>query len=164
MTKMTKKSTKGIITSVVTFIMASVLVLAGFGIGWAVKHKPGKGEPAINPVAWSVDVYEGGDPDTTNWLSGTSFANRGNMAYTINSAESFLKFVEIVNSDVAAEYKYLQIVKARHSVHSKAYLMVDITQSAMQLLTAMVCLDIQKMQQSVTLAYTIAQSIARQNM
>ena len=59
-------------------------------------------------MLWSVDTYDGAKPNSTNWLKGDSFARRGSKTYTINSAESFLKFVEIVNSDASADYNYFK--------------------------------------------------------
>ena len=108
MIKMTKKSTKVVITSVVTFLMTAFFALTGLAIGLSFKPKKENRQAQINPVLWSVDTYDGAKPNSTNWLKGDSFARRGSKTYTINSAESFLKFVEIVNGDAAVEYGYFK--------------------------------------------------------
>ena len=108
MIKMTKKSTKVWITSVVTFLMTTLFALTSLGVGLSLRHKQDKPEVKVNPVLWATDKYTGNEPDTLNWLKGDSFARRGSKTYTINSAESFLKFVEIVNGSAAAEYGYFK--------------------------------------------------------
>ena len=110
MMKVSKRTGKIIVTSIVTFLMACLFVFTGVAVVVSVKKKSqGKGSiTPTNPIVWSVDDYDGEQPNTLNWLSGDSFANRGSKAYTINSAESFLKFIEIVNSDSATEYNYFK--------------------------------------------------------
>lgn len=108
MTKITKKSTKVVITSVVTFLMTAFFALTGLAIGLSLKPKKGETLAQVNPVLWSIDKYDGSEPNSINWLNGNSFAHRGSKTYTINSAESFLKFVEIANGNAAAEYDYFK--------------------------------------------------------
>ena len=108
MLKITKKSTKVIITSVITFLMAALFALTGVGVGLAFWNKDDGNSKPTNPIIWSSDKYDGSAPDTSSWLKGDTFAKRGTKTYTINSARSFMKFVEIVNSDAAADYNYFR--------------------------------------------------------
>ncbi len=108
MLKITKKSTKVIITSVITFLMAALFALTGVGVGLAFWNKNDGNSKPTNPIIWSSDKYDGSAPDTSSLLKGVTFAKRCTKTYTINSARSFMKFVEIVNSDAAADYNYFR--------------------------------------------------------
>ena len=108
MLKITRKSTKVIVTSIITFLMAALFALTGVGVGLTFWNRDNGGEKPTNPIIWSSDKYDGEAPDTSSWLKGDTFANRGTKTYTINSARSFMKFVEIVNSSAAADYNYFR--------------------------------------------------------
>ena len=104
----TKKSTKITLKTLIAVFTSFLLVLTGVGTYLSIHKKDEKPEVKINPIEWSVKKYDGAESDSLNWLRGDTFAKRGEKTYTINSAESFLKFVEIVNSNAAADYGYFK--------------------------------------------------------
>ncbi len=110
MRKLSQKTATITIKSFIAFLMVSVLVLSGVGIYFANK-KPSS--LVVNPLDWSTDVFDG-EYDATegknDYSSSNDFANRGDMTYTIDSVDSFLYFISIVNDAEAAarDYNYFK--------------------------------------------------------
>ncbi|MBE5741065.1 MAG: hypothetical protein E7351_00825 [Clostridiales bacterium] len=97
MGKLTKKSTKIAVRSCLAFFLVAMLVLSGVGI-YAFFHKKEDGATPENPLAWSIDAWDGKTVSAADFVS--DFGGRGDKTITIDSAESFVYFVEEVNKGV----------------------------------------------------------------
>ncbi len=107
MRKISQKTIKITINSIIAFFMATMIVLSGIGIYFANKITT---KITVNPLEWATDVFDG-EYDSTKgenfYTSGNDYANRGDMTYTIDCVDSFLYFVSIVNDeDIAGRYNY----------------------------------------------------------
>ena len=84
-----------------------MLAVSSIGIYFALNPET-KYPKEINPVGFSIDKWDGKTVDTTsNWLDSNNFANRGKKTFTINSAESFIYFINLVNNEsTSKQYNY----------------------------------------------------------
>ena len=91
--KMSKK--KIWMLSIMSVLMSAVLALSGVGIYLKLSHKE-KAPAVVNPLDFSVDAWDGKTVDGLNFTN--NFAGRGYLTKTINSAASFMHFVNEVNN------------------------------------------------------------------
>jgi len=88
------KRTKRVLLGVAATLLVSVLVLTGVGVFFAVKDK--KVETSVNPLSWSVDTWDGASIGSEEYLA--DYGNRGEKTITIESASSFMYFINQVNT------------------------------------------------------------------
>ncbi len=93
MRKTTKNSTKLAIKVSASVLLVLMLVLTIVGSIFA-NREPNT--PPSDPLAWSIDKWDG-ESSSIKWQDSSSFANRGDKTFTINSAEEFVNFVNICN-------------------------------------------------------------------
>ena len=117
-----KKSTKIAIISVVASLLSVLLVLSGIGIYFAFKKDKQNPAPEVivNPIAFSVDKWDGKSVSSAQFVS--SYAGRSENSVTIDSAQSFIYFIEQVNSGETYETVYLNC-----SVDMSGYTIPSIT-------------------------------------
>ncbi len=101
--KVTKKSTKITLRVMVVFFIVALVTLSSVGIYFAVKDRNRPTGSVGNPLDWSVDEWDGESSNSDNWLDGDQFGNRGERVYTIDSVESFIYFIDLVNNEVEAQ-------------------------------------------------------------
>ena len=106
MNNKTKKSAKIAIISCLAFIFVAMIVIASVGI--YARRDNGQPSPAsVSPISWSIDEWDGESESADQWYTGSEFGNRGSNVFTIDSAESFVYFINLVNDPAkAAEYNY----------------------------------------------------------
>ncbi len=94
------KKSKIWLVSTLSFLMTAVLVLSGVGIYFHFSKDKGKGKPdptvTVKPLDWATDVWDGKTVSALDFNS--NYAGRGDYTKTINSAESFIHFINEVNS------------------------------------------------------------------
>lgn len=90
------KRLKIAICSCISVLVCALIAIASVGIYFS-NRKPKPTPTKVNPAEWSVDVWDGESADNLNWFTGDEFAKRGEKTYTINSAESFIYFANLVN-------------------------------------------------------------------
>ncbi|HJD05328.1 MAG TPA: hypothetical protein IAB72_00415, partial [Candidatus Onthoplasma faecipullorum] len=143
--KTTKKSTILTLRIATAVLLSLIVVLTGVGIYFAFNKKgPSEPEAVVNPLDFATDTWDGETEDNSEFLSGEQLGNRGEHVYTINSASSFVYFVNLVNDENRAkEYNYFKdytiylnsnIDLAGHSIQSigKQVTDGDITTSTFQ--------------------------------
>ncbi|HJD05881.1 MAG TPA: hypothetical protein IAB72_03275 [Candidatus Onthoplasma faecipullorum] len=97
---LTKKSTFLTLKIVTSVLLGLVMVLTGVGIYFTVNKKsPNEPEAIVNPLDFATDTWDGETEDNSSFLSGDKLGNRGEHVYTINSASSFVYFVNLVNDE-----------------------------------------------------------------
>ena len=108
--KTTKKSTILTLRIATAVLLSLIVVLTGVGIYFTVNKKsPNEPEAIVNPLDFATDTWDGETEDNSSFLSGDKLGNRGERVYTINSASSFVYFVNLVNDeDRAKEYDYFR--------------------------------------------------------
>ena len=86
--------------SALSFLMTAVLVLSGVGIYFHFSKDKGKGKlnptETVKPLDWATDVWDGKTVSALDFNG--NYAGRGDYTKTINSAESFIHFINEVNS------------------------------------------------------------------
>ena len=98
--KATKKSTILTLRIATAVLLSLVIVLTGVGIYFAINRKsPNEPEAIVNPLDFATDTWDGETEDNSSFLSGDKLGNRGEHVYTINSASSFVYFVNLVNDE-----------------------------------------------------------------
>lgn len=106
MNNKTKKSAKIAIISCLAFIFVAMIVIASVGI-YARRDKGQPSPASVSPISWSIDEWDGESESADQWYTGSEFGNRGSNVFTIDSAESFVYFINLVNDPAkAAEYNY----------------------------------------------------------
>ena len=111
MTKKTAKKSTVITIRIATVVLLSlIVVLTGVGIYFSLnKKKPAQPDMVVNPLDFATDTWDGETEDNSSFLPGDKLGNRGERVYTINSASSFVYFVNLVNDeDRAKEYDYFR--------------------------------------------------------
>ncbi len=106
MNNKTKKGAKIAIISCLAFFLVAILVIASVGIyGNRNRHEPNA--EVTSPISWSIDKWDGKSASDSEWYTGAEFGNRGSNVFTIDSAQSFVYFVNLVNDPArAVEYNY----------------------------------------------------------
>ncbi len=94
------KKAKLWIISVGSIFLAALLVLSGIGLVLKLNSRK-KEETKVNPLSFSVDAWDGKSSNDLDFT--TNYAGRGNETRTIDSAESFIYFVEEVNNGATFE-------------------------------------------------------------
>ena len=97
--KVTKNSTKITIRVMLAILAVALLVVSSVGIYFATRDKNQPTGSIGNPLDWAVDEWDGESSNDDNWLDGDHFGNRGERVYTIDSVESFIYFVSLVNNE-----------------------------------------------------------------
>ena len=105
--KTTSKSTKITLRTLASVFIGLLLVISSIGIYFNVKNRTENPVVIENPVDFSIDTWDGETITSMDWKSGEQFANRGDKAFTINSAEAFAYFIDRVNNH-ADEYNYFE--------------------------------------------------------
>lgn len=99
MKSLTKKS-KITLLSIGAVLLSAIMVLSGVGIYLKVAHKDKAPIVEVNPLDFSIDKWDG----TSSALNyHENYANRGVRTKTINSASSFIHFINEVNSGYTYE-------------------------------------------------------------
>jgi len=108
MNKVTKKSTKLAIKISAVVFSVLMVAIASIGIYFGTRKKPAA-PTIVNPIDFAIDTWDGKTSSATDWNKGKDYAKRGDKTYTIDSAESFIHFVKLVNNEAeAAEYDYFR--------------------------------------------------------
>ena len=105
--KNTSKATKITLRTIVSIFIGLLLVISSVGLFLTINNKPENPLEVENPLDFSIDTWDGETITSTDWKSGEQFANRGDKAFTINSAEAFVYFIDRVNNH-ADEYNYFE--------------------------------------------------------
>lgn len=105
-----KNKRRRFIYNSVALLITIMLALTGLGVYFAINKKEPTPPPAkVDPLDWAIDDWDGESVNADSWINGDKFANRGNKSYTIDSAESFAYFIDIVNNeDIAKEYNFFK--------------------------------------------------------
>jgi len=93
-----KKSSRVAIISAIASLLTIVLILSGVGIYYAIKKDKATGpkpELIVNPIEFSVDKWDGKSVSSAEFIPG--YAGRKLNSTTIDSAQSFIYFIEQVN-------------------------------------------------------------------
>ena len=101
MKSLTKRKTKICLLTIGSVLLATVLVLSGIGIGFHFGKKYGKSKAEVNPLDFSIDAWDGKTVNANNFNE--NYAGRGSETYTIDSASSFVYFINQVNSGKSFE-------------------------------------------------------------
>ena len=95
MKSLTKKKSKALLITAGSILLTVMMVLSGVGIYFKLNKKEKSPAVEVNPLDFSVDVWDGS-------MSATSFneayAGRSVKTKTINSASAFAHFVNEVNN------------------------------------------------------------------
>ena len=105
--KNTSKLTKITLRTIVSIFIGLLLVISSVGLFLTINNKPENPLEVENPLDFSIDTWDGETITSMDWKSGEQFANRGDKAFTINSAEAFAYFIDRVNNH-ADEYNYFE--------------------------------------------------------
>ncbi len=90
MRSLTMKKRKIILTSVMSTFLVALLTLTGVGFYFKLTHKE-KFEPKVGPLDFSISAWDG---QSSNGLDfNADYAGRGEQTKTINSAASFVYFI-----------------------------------------------------------------------
>ena len=120
MKSLTKKKTKAWLISAWSILISTVLVLSGVGIYFKLNPKKKVSPLEVNPLDFSIDAWDGSTVNALDFNEG--YAGRKGLTKTIDSAASFVHFVNEVNSgEDFSEYKiYLNtnIDLSGHTINS----------------------------------------------
>ncbi len=97
-------------------LIACVLALSGVGIYFKLNNKPKGPSLEVNPLDFSVDAWDGKSIDGLNFNG--NYAGRGIETKTINSAASFVHFINEVNNGNSFENQKVYLNK---SIDLKGY-------------------------------------------
>ena len=97
-------------------LIACVLALSGIGLYFKLNHKPKGPTLQVNPLDFSVDAWDGKTVDGLNFNG--NYAGRGIQTKTINSAASFVHFINEVNNGNTFENQKVYLNK---SIDLKGY-------------------------------------------
>ena len=112
MNNLTKKGTKTIIKVISICLALLMMAVAGVGSYFIFNKKPKEPKTEENSLAISVSKFDGKVASEAEFLECKNFANRGENTFTINSAETFVYFVNLTNSEpLAKNYNYFKDYK-----------------------------------------------------
>jgi len=97
---LSKRKTKVLILSFGSILLASILAIAGIGVYFKLTKKD-KSNADVNPLSFSIDTWDGSTVEATNFKQ--NYAGRGDLTKTINSASSFVHFINEVNNGKSFE-------------------------------------------------------------
>ncbi|MBQ8615671.1 MAG: hypothetical protein IJ415_03805, partial [Clostridia bacterium] len=95
MKSLKKNKTKITLLTIGAVLLATVMVLSGVGIYLKITHKENP-TVEVNPLDFSIDSWDGKTVEAVNFNE--NYAGRGIKTKTINSAASFIHFINEVNS------------------------------------------------------------------
>jgi len=98
---LSKKKTKVLILSFGSILLASILAVAGIGVYFKLNKKDKAPKLDTNPLSFSIDTWDGSTVEATNFKQ--NYAGRGDLTKTINSASSFVHFINEVNNGKSFE-------------------------------------------------------------
>ena len=111
MKSLTNKKTKVWLIAAGTVLLATILVLSGVGIYFKFGKKDSpKLEVIENPLDFSIDAWDGKTVNDKEFAKG--FAGRSDETITIDSAASFVYFVNQVNAGESFEGKKIYLNKS----------------------------------------------------
>lgn len=108
---MNNKTKKGkiAIISCLAFFLVAIIAIASVGIYASRNRRQPNVIEVVNPISWSIDEWDGESASDSEWYYSSSFGDRGSYEFTIDSAESFIYFVNLVNDPArSAEYDYFR--------------------------------------------------------
>ncbi len=104
----TSKKVKIVTLSSIVILLCFTIALSAIGIFFSKRKQNPTSVENVNPSEWNTDKWNG-DSSEDNFLSGEQFANRGENAFTINSADSFVWFVNLTQNETeAAKYNFFK--------------------------------------------------------
>ena len=93
---LSSKKAKFWLVSIGTVLLSVLLVLSGVGLFFKFNPDKIKNETKVNPLDFSIDAWDGKSSSDDDY--NVDYAGRGTETRTIDSAESFIYFIEEVNS------------------------------------------------------------------
>ncbi len=109
----TSKKAKIVTLSSIVILLCFTIALSAIGIFFSKRKQNPTPVENVNPSEWNTEQWNtdkwNGDSSEDNFLSGEQFANRGDKAFTINSADSYVWFVNLTQNETeAAKYNFFK--------------------------------------------------------
>jgi len=108
----TRMSKKTILRLVLAGLILMCLTISSIGIFFTFKKDsiPPVSE-VTNPIDFSTDKWDGISSSEDKWVAGANYGKRGEDVYTINSAEAFIYFTQLVNAGDTFENRTVYLNK-----------------------------------------------------
>ena len=104
----TTKSTRRVLYIAIAIFACLVTAITSAAVYFTLNGK--KSTPNRDPLSWSVDVWQGESMNGSGFIS--DFAERGSDTITIDSAESFIWFVNMVNNGITYRGRTIYLNKS----------------------------------------------------